>query len=104
MADGQCGRESKHLAPDDETDAVERTAEHALEDRPYQEKLGSPDRRGKTMQELAIVCCLIPNKRAFHSSLVNSHPMVGKVSCATGERCWTWTGAAAVLKMRIRES
>ena len=61
MADGQCGRESKHLAPDDETDAVERTAEHALEDRPYQEKLGSPDRRGRTMKELAIVCCLIPN-------------------------------------------
>ena len=61
MADGQCGRESKHLAPDDENDAVERTAEHALEDRPYQEKLGSPDRRGKTMQELAIVCCSIPN-------------------------------------------
>ena len=61
MADGQCGRETKHLAPDDETDAVERTAEHALEDRPYQEKLGSPVRRGRIMQELAIVCCLIPN-------------------------------------------
>ena len=24
MAGGQCGRESKHVAPDDESDAVER--------------------------------------------------------------------------------
>ena len=44
------------------------------------------------------------HERGFHRPPVNFHPMVEEVSCTPGERCWTWTGAADMLKIRIRES